>query len=121
MKEQTRIAVGDKVKITDRSWIFGIDTKKGKRIDAPWPLDENVWLEVLETGIKAVEPCYSGKQSPSHAECDLLVTDGDSCFYFVPSHIIEKVQSLKHTITIDDKRIEISHESFMALKSQLMD
>ncbi len=104
---------GDKVKITDTSYSFGI--RKGKYNEPRNCLKEET-LTVVKTGLCVGRKPLGGKLGNRLTITDILVTDNSENYWFVQSERVRKIAP-EHTIVIDGKTIIISDASFQALRT----
>jgi len=116
------IKKGDTVTIRDASYMRGI--RDGKLV-APRHLDLSIIMRlqytVVETG--CAFPFVDDIQTKEYQNDTILVgIEGDMTgkVLFICSQLLV-IKDRTHTIYIDNKRIEVSHESFLNLKKQLAD
>ena len=101
---------GDEVRIHDGSYSFySFGIYEGEYSESI-PIDSPLWVKAIGMCTQR-DASYNGNGE----WCDVLVTDKKGNYWFVPSRFIVA----GHTITIDGKDIEISHESYLSLKEQL--
>ena len=98
---------GDEVRIHDDSYSFGI--YEGEYSESV-PLDSPLRVKAIGVATRREALCNGPGE-----RCNVLVTDKKGNYWFVPSRFIVA----GHTITIDGKDIEISHESYLNMKKQL--
>lgn len=111
MNEKKKLRVGDRVEFRDNSYAFGVHNGKGvMHID----LVHESPLKVATIDLRVTRNGES-----EYGMCDIMVK-GQNGFYFAKSAYARLIPPM-HTITIDDKDIEISDESFENLKRQLLD
>jgi len=110
-----KLKVGDKVKVYDASYVFGV-------IDGRYSTNCHYrrvgYLTVLRTGLNAKK--NADYDSNYDNICDILVTDGITGFWFAKSNQVELVTPVYHTISIDDgKKVKLSDESYKNIKRNL--
>lgn len=110
------LKIGDKIRIFDTSYSFGI--REGEYSEPMYSLKKEI-LTVIATGLFVARKPLSGKFGDKCTIADILVTDNNGNYWFIQSERVKRI-SPEHTITIDDKEITISDESFQALKKQLI-
>ncbi len=109
------LKVGDKIKMFDGSYAFGI--KDGK-FDELWHCSEKGPFTVIAVGLRTTVNANQRMSDNSLAIADILITDNNSGFWFVPSRFARHIPT--HTVTFDNgEAITISDESYEALKNQL--
>lgn len=108
------LKIGDRVKISDWSYAFGI--RNGKFDTHNYGQGRTI-LTVIQIDLRVAE---NGNQLMSNGQpaiADILVTDSEGGFWFVTSYL---TSCISHTVIFDGgKAIEISDESYQALKNQL--
>ena len=112
------LKIGDKIRMNDRSYAFGV--KDGKYSEFPRHKDKGPFT-VVEVDLLVARKSSVREEELGHPATvsDILLTDDNGGFWFVPSNYTELIIP-KHTIIIDGNPIEISDESFEALKKQLL-
>jgi len=113
----TNVKIGDIVDMCDDSWCFGIEAGEFST-SCDWGKGSRNNLTVIETGLRAMRDATDDRSGEYTAVCDILVIDDNGNFWFTQSRFVELH---KHTIVVDDKTIEISRESYIALKQSLRD
>lgn len=106
-----KLKVGDKVRITDWPYAFGI---KNGGYDTHCRSVAGELLTVVQIGLAVMERNGQYMSNSHLATADLLVTDDKGGFWFTTSYLTKRIS---HTVTFDGGEvIEISDESFEALK-----
>ena len=118
------LRIGDKVKVRDGSYNFGI--AKGKyteHLDNLYSMyGDAAELEVIATGLSVATQVLSAHFKTDGLYCqvnDTLVADGNGNYWFTQERFLKLVTT--HAITIDGKTIKLSDKSFENLKKQLTD
>ena len=107
------LKVGDRVRCCDGSYIFGIRSGAFSTFISNVNGDRDD-LRVIAVGLR-----IDNQNEPGWRKMlDVLVTDDAGNYWFMPSEFCKLLPKM-HTITIDNKDIEISDESFESLKRQL--
>jgi hypothetical protein len=109
-----KIRKGDRINVTDGSWVFGVcDGEYQNGISNGGNNRDH--LLVVSDGLQVSNNGTGDgmKDDP----CQVLATNGNGDFWFVPEKHCRLVD--KHRITIDGKDIDLSEESFNELKRQL--
>lgn len=108
------LKIGDKVKVADWSYAFGV--KDGKYDEHCYGQGETV-LIVVQTGLRVTQNAKQLMSNHQPAIADIFITDGEGNFWFVTSYLTKRIS---HTVVFDGGEvIEISDESYNALKNQL--
>ncbi len=109
------LKVGDEIEMLDRSYAFGV--KDGKYNGLPYCQSKGPFT-VVKTGLKTLGYTGDATTGQYNATADILITDNNGGFWFVPSRFARRVSM--HTVTFDNgEAITISDESYEALKNQL--
>lgn len=109
--------VGDKIKLTDDSYSFGIYNRA-----LSWGAERGSALTVVRTGM-SVTRFPDDKLRGNDPYCkinDLLVTDGDGNFWFTQSRFcksVDKKIELRYFVDGKDVTDKISDETKQGLKS----
>ena len=107
------LKVGDKVKINDWSYVFGV--KNGKYNTRYQPATGELFT-VIQINLTVTENVNQRMSNGQLAIADLLITDDEEGYWFVTSYLTEHVA---HTVAFDGgSTIEISDELFEALKRE---
>ena len=109
------LKVGDEIEMFDGSYAFGV--KNGK-FDGLYYCTTKGPFIVVAVGLKTTVNVEQRMCDNSLAIADILITDNNNGYWFVPSQFARRVPT--HTVTFDNgKAITISDESYEALKNQL--
>ena len=100
----------------DGSYAFGV---KNGRYDELNCCQSKGPFTVVKTGLKALGYTGDATTGEYNATADILITDNDNGFWFVPSRFTKRIAP-KHVIYIDGNSVEINNESFKALRKQFL-
>ncbi|HDY88364.1 MAG TPA: hypothetical protein ENH82_09675 [bacterium] len=109
-----KLKTGDKIDITDGSYVFGICNGQYSE-HCNHQNGDREGLTVIAVDLHAMADCREPTSGEFSNVCDILATDNEGNYWFIRSDF---VQLCNHTITIDGKKIEISGKSYEALKKQ---
>ena len=107
---------GDKVNIVDGSYSFGYDGKEKRFERFGCGGNTGKTFTVESTDHRAMRDIHEDRGGQYTAVCDTLVSCDDGSFYYTQQRFLRPA---KRVIVIDERRIEISQESFDSLKRQL--
>ncbi len=109
------LKVGDKIVVFDGSYAFGV--KNGKYDELPYCQSKGPFT-VVKTDLKTLGYTGYATTGQYNATADILITDNNGGFWFVPSRFARCVPT--HMVTFDNgETIMISDESYEALYNQL--
>ncbi len=112
------LKVGDRIRMFDGSYAFGI--KNGRYSLLHFPEIKQIFT-VVEINLLTARRSEVEREELGHpvTVADILITDSMEGFWFVPSRFAKRIPP-KNTITIDGNSVEISDESFEALRKQFL-
>ncbi|KKL93305.1 hypothetical protein LCGC14_1876040 [marine sediment metagenome] len=112
------LKIGDKIEITDGSYLFGV--KNGKYSMHPRFRNKELFT-VVEINLSTARKSLVDYEKFGHPDtiASILITDNEGGFWFTPRRFIVQTTP-KHTIIIDGNPIKISDNSFEALRKQFL-